>query len=222
MLMCRGAAAAVPGREARRDSNTERSGHRHGAIQIVGFQRLIRLKATGTSMLPAVWPGDILTVSRRATAELQPGQIILCYRNHCFVAHRLVGQSGDSLVTRGGGYGLIARLPPGTEMVSSGVPTVAPRIIWRNLLYAIWRTGQAGSGLRASRSHFHNAQPQKVERLYFVAQPLVCATGPFDVELRPFPSNARSGRNCARKGLKSSRWRLLSYVGLIQKPLRSE
>ncbi len=61
----------------------------------------VRLKATGTSMVPAVWPGDILTVRRRDAGELQPGQIILCYRDQGFVAHRLIGQNGNSLVTRG-------------------------------------------------------------------------------------------------------------------------
>lgn len=61
----------------------------------------VRLKVTGTSMLPSVWPGDILTVSRRSAAELVPGQIVLCYRNRAFVAHRLVAKRGDSVITRG-------------------------------------------------------------------------------------------------------------------------
>lgn len=61
----------------------------------------VRLKVTGTSMLPAVWPGDILTVRRKSAAEMLPGQIVLCYRNHGFVAHRLVAKCGDGFVTRG-------------------------------------------------------------------------------------------------------------------------
>ena len=61
----------------------------------------VRLKVTGASMLPSVWPGDTLTVRRRSVAELLPGQIVLCYRNQGFVAHRLVAKSGDSLITRG-------------------------------------------------------------------------------------------------------------------------
>ncbi len=61
----------------------------------------VRLKVTGTSMLPAVWPGDILTVSRRNAAELLPGQIVLCFRDQEFVAHRLTGKIGDRLITRG-------------------------------------------------------------------------------------------------------------------------
>ena len=61
----------------------------------------VRLKVTGASMLPSLWPGDILTVRRRSVADLVPGQIVLCYRNQAFVAHRLVGKRGRSLITRG-------------------------------------------------------------------------------------------------------------------------
>jgi hypothetical protein len=61
----------------------------------------VRLRVTGTSMLPAVWPGDILTVHRRDAAELSPGQIVLCYREQGFVAHRLVGKHAGHLITRG-------------------------------------------------------------------------------------------------------------------------
>jgi len=61
----------------------------------------VRLKVTGTSMLPSVWPGDILIVSQCNAADLSPGQIVLCYRNQGFVAHRLVGKRGNCLITRG-------------------------------------------------------------------------------------------------------------------------
>ena len=61
----------------------------------------VRLKVTGTSMLPSVWPGDILTVQRQCAEELIPGRLVLCYRNRMFVAHRLVGKRGDCFITRG-------------------------------------------------------------------------------------------------------------------------
>ena len=61
----------------------------------------VQLQVTGTSMLPAVWPGDVLTVRRRCAAELLLGQIVLCYRDGRFCAHRLVGRRGDCLITRG-------------------------------------------------------------------------------------------------------------------------
>jgi signal peptidase I len=61
----------------------------------------VRLQVNGASMLPAVWPGDVLTVRRRDVSELQPGGIVLCYRDGGFVAHRLVDKRGDELITRG-------------------------------------------------------------------------------------------------------------------------
>ena len=61
----------------------------------------VRLKVNGASMLPSVWPGDVLTVRRRSPAELLLGRIVLCYRNGEFVAHRLVGKRGDYWITRG-------------------------------------------------------------------------------------------------------------------------
>jgi len=61
----------------------------------------VRLKVTGTSMLPAIWPGDTLTIRRRSIEQLRPGQVVLCYRNQGLVAHRLIGRVGDRLITRG-------------------------------------------------------------------------------------------------------------------------
>src|SRR2546428_12714309 len=40
----------------------------------------IRLKATGDSMLPSVWPGDLLTVRRQSFSEFQSGEIVLYER----------------------------------------------------------------------------------------------------------------------------------------------
>jgi hypothetical protein len=61
----------------------------------------VQLKVTGTSMIPSVWPGDILTINRSSAAEVFPGQIILCYRNQGLVAHRLTRKTGNLLITRG-------------------------------------------------------------------------------------------------------------------------
>jgi hypothetical protein len=61
----------------------------------------VSLRVTGTSMLPAVWPGDVITVRRQSAAELPLGQIVLCYRNQAFSAHRLIGKGDDGLITHG-------------------------------------------------------------------------------------------------------------------------
>jgi signal peptidase I len=61
----------------------------------------VRLRVTGTSMLPSIWPGDVITVRRQCASELLPGRIVLCYRKQAFFAHRLVGKRNDRFITRG-------------------------------------------------------------------------------------------------------------------------
>jgi signal peptidase I len=61
----------------------------------------VRLKVTGTSMLPSLWPGDEITVLRQSAAGLTLGQVVLCYRNQAFTAHRLMAKRDDVVVTRG-------------------------------------------------------------------------------------------------------------------------
>ena len=59
------------------------------------------LRVTGASMIPAVWPGDVVTVRRCDVAELQPGQIVLSRRGGRLVAHRITFIRGDLVTTRG-------------------------------------------------------------------------------------------------------------------------
>jgi signal peptidase len=60
-----------------------------------------RLKVTGLSMLPAIWPGDVLTVRSLSPELLQPGQILLYRRHRKLTAHRIVRVAGGHIVTRG-------------------------------------------------------------------------------------------------------------------------
>ena len=59
------------------------------------------LKVTGLSMLPAIWPGDVLTVRSQSPDLLEPGQIILYHRNGKLTAHRIIRVSGEELITQG-------------------------------------------------------------------------------------------------------------------------
>lgn len=61
----------------------------------------VRLRVTGSSMIPAIWPGDVITVHRRSITELRPGMIVLCERNTTLVAHRVTNSYGTFLTTRG-------------------------------------------------------------------------------------------------------------------------
>ena len=53
----------------------------------------LRLRATGASMLPAIWPGDVLSISGHAATEALPGDIVLFRRDGKLVAHRVVART---------------------------------------------------------------------------------------------------------------------------------
>lgn len=62
----------------------------------------LRLRVTGWSMLPAVWPGDTLFIERAATSAVIEGDIVLFGRDQRLFAHRIVKSFGNSsFLTRG-------------------------------------------------------------------------------------------------------------------------
>jgi signal peptidase I len=65
----------------------------------------VRLRVQGTSMMPAIRPGDTIEVERTHPREIAPGEIVLYARDGRFFAHRVVRRSqtalGTQLVTQG-------------------------------------------------------------------------------------------------------------------------
>ena len=61
----------------------------------------VRLGVTGASMIPAIWPGDVILVHHRNPGELQSGKIILYVRGENLVAHRITSIRDARLITRG-------------------------------------------------------------------------------------------------------------------------
>lgn len=63
----------------------------------------LRFAATGWSMLPTIWPGDILVVERVCPDLVQVGQVVLVGRDGRLCAHRIVSRAGSSgyWLTRG-------------------------------------------------------------------------------------------------------------------------
>jgi len=54
---------------------------------------VLKLRATGVSMLPTLWPGDLLTVYSRRPEQVGPGDIVLYRRGGRFFIHRVVSKS---------------------------------------------------------------------------------------------------------------------------------
>jgi len=65
----------------------------------------VRLRVFGTSMAPAILPGDLIYVRRVILSEMSVGSIVLYARDERIFAHRVVGFSSSPaqtvLVTRG-------------------------------------------------------------------------------------------------------------------------
>jgi signal peptidase I len=57
------------------------------ALQASG---VLKLQARGVSMLPTLWPGDILTVRSQRAEEVEPGDVMLYMRRERFFIHRVV------------------------------------------------------------------------------------------------------------------------------------
>jgi signal peptidase I len=53
------------------------------------------LELRGTSMLPSLWPGDLLTIQNAAYCEVVPGDIVLVMRDNRFFVHRLIERQQD-------------------------------------------------------------------------------------------------------------------------------
>ncbi len=59
------------------------------------------LQVTGGSMLPALWPRDLLTVCPVAVEELRRGDIVVYRRSALLCVHRLVRTAAGIVITRG-------------------------------------------------------------------------------------------------------------------------
>jgi hypothetical protein len=56
----------------------------------------LRLRVRGESMLPTLWPGDVVEIARCSVEEVRPGEIVLAMRGGRFFLHRFVGLSQQS------------------------------------------------------------------------------------------------------------------------------
>jgi signal peptidase I len=75
------------------------------AAEILRRAGEIRFVARGSSMIPSIYPGDLLTVRSHDISEPRQGHIVLVFREDRFWAHRLIRKwrQGDRLcfATRG-------------------------------------------------------------------------------------------------------------------------
>jgi hypothetical protein len=53
----------------------------------------LRLRVRGESMLPTLWPGDVVEIASCSIEDVRPGEIVLAVREARFFLHRVVGRS---------------------------------------------------------------------------------------------------------------------------------
>lgn len=87
------------------DSQTREQNRCSLAAEALRSWGVLRLRATGASMLPALWPGDELTVHSLSPEQVELGEIVLYMRQGRFFIHRVTRRSftlhETCLITRG-------------------------------------------------------------------------------------------------------------------------
>jgi len=128
------------------------------AAEILKSSGILRLGVSGSSMLPTLWPGDVVTLV--AIAE-QPtvGQIVLFQRCGQFVVHRVV-EAGSS----GGQLQVTTR---GDSMIDQDGPIAASEVLGR--VVAI-RRGQIEFSVPKEQSPFNKAFGWWLSRSDFVSR----------------------------------------------------
>ena len=61
----------------------------------------LRLQLRGESMLPTLWPGDVVEIASCPVDDVRPGEIVLAFRAGRFFLHRFVTRKPDGFLLRG-------------------------------------------------------------------------------------------------------------------------
>jgi signal peptidase I len=69
--------------------------------EVVRKHGFVRLPAVGTSMVPAIHPGDLLLIQRVSLKEISQGDIIVYAQRGVLMVHRVVRVDRPYLITRG-------------------------------------------------------------------------------------------------------------------------
>jgi signal peptidase I len=75
------------------------------AGEIVRSFGVVRLRVFGTSMVPSILPGDLISIERADVLEVSYGDVVLYSRDGRMFVHRVMAHAGSSdeprLITRG-------------------------------------------------------------------------------------------------------------------------
>jgi signal peptidase I len=110
------------------------------------------IRAWGVSMLPCIWPGDVLTIQSTETLDINAGDIVALKQNGRWLVHRVRLRSASELITRG-------------DSISKNDPPVPIENV----------IGKIVSGSRGRKQFVLNNRPSWVQRCQAC---LLCHFGP--------------------------------------------
>lgn len=93
------------------------------AADILHARSPIQVRVFGTSMLPSIWPGDLLAIENCDASEIRGGDIIRFMQAGRFVIHRVITVANDS-----GNIGWITR---GDSMTREDLPVSEKHFLGR-------------------------------------------------------------------------------------------
>src|SRR3989344_5224599 len=70
-------------------------------IKIFKNSKSFRIKSQGLSMIPVLWPGDLIYFSIKKTENLKENDLILAFKNEKLFAHRVIYRTAGYLITKG-------------------------------------------------------------------------------------------------------------------------
>lgn len=71
------------------------------AVESLRQSGRLRLMVRGESMLPSLWPYDIVQIESASLDRVRQGDIVLAYRDGRFYLHRLLSVCGSGFISRG-------------------------------------------------------------------------------------------------------------------------
>jgi len=78
---------------------------REMAVEVLHSSGCLQMQVTGASMLPTLWPGELLTIQAQSLDQVQPSEVVLFSREGRFFIHRVVRKlqirPEARLITRG-------------------------------------------------------------------------------------------------------------------------
>ena len=73
---------------------------------------VLRIRVNGWSMLPSIWPGDMLVISPLSDVEISSGDIVLLKREGRFFVHRVISSQGQGATVQTRGDAMLQADPP--------------------------------------------------------------------------------------------------------------